>query len=599
MAFTKSTVATNNISALPNKPLITATALKQKFDQYGADDKTYVNTLIDELEATTVTSGAENIGSKTISGLAGNTIWAQLSALWTAVQNIVIGTLPDNSVTNDKIATASKIGLLADLTTSVKTNIVAAINSIAGTLLDGVVTWAKLAPDMQNRELTQDKAITELLMLADIDSKVFSPNLGKFYTNFSTAMDYSLGTVDSFKQTYTGTLSAGATNVVLPSVSGLLDGQEISVQDGSNYEDVIVDSIVSTTVSFKTALVNSYTNPDIYRSNNSSTTFGGQTGAIPVPTGSVFGLHFDSNMSDFVGALTVESDTGTYDTTNKVFGAASKAYNGSQYTQYADSSVFDLGSGNWYIKFRVRRNSTGSQFIFGQSDNATSAASTSIYSYFSSGNVLTTNIGVGGTPYAVNSTTVFTNTTDFYAIAIGRDGNFLRVWVNGVLEASAAISGTINNSTNKFCIGRAGEYASAYLNGKVDEFLLVKGQTLGSSNYTVETNEFGYGSIQLTKNVIRMNITPYEDVKYISAWLTKTDLAGFTADGKLSIVDAAADESYVDLTESITDLGATQEVMMIGNSATADSKVTLKLVLNRASTSDSVSFTKLIGGVSA
>lgn len=95
---------------LPNKPLITATALKQKFDDYGAADKTYVNGLIDELEATTGTSGAENIGSKTVSGLAGNTIWAQISALWTAVQNIVIGTLPDNSVTNDKIATASKIG---------------------------------------------------------------------------------------------------------------------------------------------------------------------------------------------------------------------------------------------------------------------------------------------------------------------------------------------------------------------------------------------------------------------------------------------------------------------------------------------------------
>ena len=82
MAFTKSTVSTTNISDLPNKPLISPTALKAAFDKYGADDKPFVNSLIDELESITPgSSGAENMGSAPISGVTGTTVHAQLSDL--------------------------------------------------------------------------------------------------------------------------------------------------------------------------------------------------------------------------------------------------------------------------------------------------------------------------------------------------------------------------------------------------------------------------------------------------------------------------------------------------------------------------------------
>ena len=49
MAFTKSTVPTNTISQLPDRPTITASALKAKFDAYAAGDVPYINSLIDEL----------------------------------------------------------------------------------------------------------------------------------------------------------------------------------------------------------------------------------------------------------------------------------------------------------------------------------------------------------------------------------------------------------------------------------------------------------------------------------------------------------------------------------------------------------------------
>lgn len=62
--LTPSAVVTNNISALPDRPTITASQLKAKFDQYGVDDKAFSNnTLIAELQSSTVgTSGSYGIG---------------------------------------------------------------------------------------------------------------------------------------------------------------------------------------------------------------------------------------------------------------------------------------------------------------------------------------------------------------------------------------------------------------------------------------------------------------------------------------------------------------------------------------------------------
>ena len=217
MAFTKSIVSTTNISVLPNKPLISPTALKAAFDKYGADDKPFVNSLIDELESITPgSSGAENMGSAPISGVTGTTVHAQLSDL--KAQNVntmfltgdqtaagiktfssspvvpvptldgqasnkeyvdnenakdvhltgnqtiagiktfsdspviptpstasqaaskayvdgvaagfVLGTLSDNSITNEKLGTDIKVGSLAALTTTEKSSAVGAINEV-------------------------------------------------------------------------------------------------------------------------------------------------------------------------------------------------------------------------------------------------------------------------------------------------------------------------------------------------------------------------------------------------------------------------------------------------------------------------------------
>jgi hypothetical protein len=105
VAFTKSTVATNNVSLLADEPSITAAQLKATFDKYGVDDKTWVNAFIDELEATTAgASGAHSIGSATIAGITGNTVHAQLGSLIASVQDVVVGDIPNGTLEETKMA---------------------------------------------------------------------------------------------------------------------------------------------------------------------------------------------------------------------------------------------------------------------------------------------------------------------------------------------------------------------------------------------------------------------------------------------------------------------------------------------------------------
>jgi hypothetical protein len=67
-------------------------------------------------------------------------------------------------------------------------------------------------------------------------------------------------------------------------------------------------------------------------------------------------VNINSNLTDFIGTLSSESNTGTFDTTNKKFGTASIAYNGSQYTQYADNNIFNFGSDDWWVGCYIKKN---------------------------------------------------------------------------------------------------------------------------------------------------------------------------------------------------------------------------------------------------
>jgi hypothetical protein len=116
MALTQSTVVTDNIATqnpLPNDVGgLTAPQLQYLFDKFGAEFTAYFNsTHLAQLASIAAgTSGADNIGSATIAGLAGNTVFTQIFNLLSIAQAAQAGTILPGTVTDPMLSnTAGQI----------------------------------------------------------------------------------------------------------------------------------------------------------------------------------------------------------------------------------------------------------------------------------------------------------------------------------------------------------------------------------------------------------------------------------------------------------------------------------------------------------
>jgi FixJ family two-component response regulator len=98
---------TTKVSDLPDKPntQMSASELKARFDASPEQLRQEHNKVINVLKATTSgDSGAENIGSANISGVNGNTVHDQITDVFTQMQNVVLGQIPNKSITREKFA---------------------------------------------------------------------------------------------------------------------------------------------------------------------------------------------------------------------------------------------------------------------------------------------------------------------------------------------------------------------------------------------------------------------------------------------------------------------------------------------------------------
>lgn len=171
MSFTKMTGAVNNITQLPTRPNdagYSAASLQALFDKAGGDLKTFINSLIDELEATTA---AGNVGIDTIAYDGDTpavadaaTVQEGLAALYKAISTAVISGLSDDSVSTSTIQD--------DAVTSAKIADAAIITAL---LADLCVTTAKLAAKAVTTAKIDDAAVGTAQMA---DAAVTSAKLG-------------------------------------------------------------------------------------------------------------------------------------------------------------------------------------------------------------------------------------------------------------------------------------------------------------------------------------------------------------------------------------------------------------------------------------
>lgn len=111
MSFPSKTTFTFDWTSVPDvltPGVYTAAQLKDLFNERDQELLDFVNSLIATLASTTsLSSGAENIGSATISGAPGTTVYAQLVSLQAEINALVGGAIPPSSVTTAMLQTSS------------------------------------------------------------------------------------------------------------------------------------------------------------------------------------------------------------------------------------------------------------------------------------------------------------------------------------------------------------------------------------------------------------------------------------------------------------------------------------------------------------
>lgn len=203
--FTQPTYGVTNIQQLPDQVVNQATSLKQIFDLVGKDTKDFLTTfLISELNAD---SGANKIGFDGLNITADN-VGDALAELRQLIASVAIGTIPDNSITNDKLNPTIKVGNLGNLTTTEKATLVDATNELVSAITlkanlnSPTLTGTPTAPTPADNDDTTKIATTAYVKREA--NKKSNLNGGNAFTGNQTITNGDLNIVDGV-QTFTNT----------------------------------------------------------------------------------------------------------------------------------------------------------------------------------------------------------------------------------------------------------------------------------------------------------------------------------------------------------------------------------------------------------
>jgi len=146
------TTFTKPVSALPDKPSITATQVKEWFDQSPLELKSQTNGIITDLIATVDgADGAGQIGAGPVftGDVSSATVIGKLKYLYTQLINVVLGQVPDGSITDIKLAEPPVKALTGSDTFPLGETSYVVTNAFI--TLD---TWVDVSPDLTNKQGT-------------------------------------------------------------------------------------------------------------------------------------------------------------------------------------------------------------------------------------------------------------------------------------------------------------------------------------------------------------------------------------------------------------------------------------------------------------
>jgi concanavalin A-like lectin/glucanase superfamily protein len=178
--------------------------------------------------------------------------------------------------------------------------------------------------------------------------------------------------------------------------------------------------------------------------------------------------------------------TGVTSTVAQKFGSASLncgAVTG--WIDTPDDADFTLGAGDFTADcwFNVQGGAGTSRQLFGQVDSGNFVGNMSISAILLTTNSLRFNACQGTTLVSTFGVATIT-AAGWHHFAAVRSGGTLMQFLDGVLENSVAISGSVNDSAFKFAVGRLGEVVVSGWNGFIDEFRLSVGIARWTANFT-------------------------------------------------------------------------------------------------------------------
>ena len=188
----------------------------------------------------------------------------------------------------------------------------------------------------------------------------------------------------------------------------------------------------------------------------------------------------DSSTNNFTITRNGNTTQGTFSPFSQT--GWSNYFDGSgDYLTAPDNAAWDFGTGDFTIETWVYPTTSGTQRVIA---SAFSSSGNNGWSFeFTSGNLIT--LYAQGAFRATSSTAVLANT--WTHIAVSRSGTSLRIFINGVLSASATDSTNITGSTGTMTIA-ATPSGTAVFTGYQSNFRVVTGTAVYTAAFTPPTS---------------------------------------------------------------------------------------------------------------
>lgn len=230
-------------------------------------------------------------------------------------------------------------------------------------------------------------------------------------------------------------------------------------------------------------------------------------------------LHMNEDFTDIIDTARISGVNGaTIDRSTTIFAGPCGRFNAAQkqYVDFPDSPDWPAGTNSFTIEFRVKRNRLGvEEAIWGQVDPSLTITTSPGLASFNSSNQFHFHITSGSTKYIILSTTIFDSLTEINHIACVRDGNTLKLYVNGSVENTLDVTGIASNdSAYRFTVGRLGESDTEYFDGWIDEFAV-----WNTARSTFPSQEYGDPDPNVTEVIIPMASFRAEVKENKRSWL--------------------------------------------------------------------------------